>query len=292
MILFDADRAVFGENHPLGRPQIGTPESLARLTLETLHKTREELLIRPWGFAVGNISENLRTQLTEKFNDHYSSFTLHNGQRASFPPRKVPPNNIITSVAKEDANAYLCINIVIKSDPNIIGLIRFSNALMGESYGSRMFTILRDQKAFGYIVGSTLKLISDEIILRYYMETKPSRAEEALDTLTEIIVDIGQEEISEQEYNMTRDFLLGQLDISFDNSREIAARIINRATHGLVPNVEMGYEEIQRVSSEEILTTWKKLLSPNNFSLAIVGNIEPENIEKKWKNKTFSNQDK
>ena len=82
MILFDADRAVFGENHPLGRPQIGTPESLAQLTLETVHKTREELLIKPWGFAVGNITKNLRTQLTEKFDDHYSSFSLFNDLKA------------------------------------------------------------------------------------------------------------------------------------------------------------------------------------------------------------------
>jgi predicted Zn-dependent peptidase len=288
MLIFDADKAVFGENHPLGRPQIGTPESLAQLSIEKIHEVREDLLIKPWGFAVGNIPKPLETQLKQKFNDFLSTSIPSNVKQTPFPKRQVPSKHIIASLAEEDANAYLCINMVMKADPSLIGLSRFSSAVLGESYGSRMYTILRDQKAFGYINGSALKLIDDLLILRCFMETNPSRTEEALASLSEIIISLSKEEISEDEYATTRDFLLGQLDLSFDNSRLIASRIINRVVHGLSPNIEIGYEEIKSVTSEEIFSTWRKFISPDRFSLAIVGNIDPTKITEKWKKTTLS----
>jgi len=288
MLLFDADKAVFGETHPLSRPQIGTPDSLSKLSIETIQNTQQDLLIKPWGFAVGNISQKLKTKLKQKFQEYLSTTESFSKKLKPFPKREVPSKNIVTSLAKEDGNAYLCINVITKSNPNIIGLARFSSALLGESYGSRMFTILRDEKSFGYITGSALKLIDDSLVLRFFMETKPSRTEEAIGTLTEIIIGLGKEEISITEYNKTRDFLIGNLDLSFDDSRRIAARIINRAVHGLSPNIEKGYKEIQSVTSEDVLSTWKKLRSPDKFSLAVVGNIDPLKIQERWRNTQIS----
>ncbi len=288
MITLEADKAVFGEKHPLGRSQIGTPESLAQLSLDEIHRTQKELLIKPWGFAIGNIPKILQTQLRQKFDDFLTSSISSNIKQTPFPKKQVPTKHIIASLAKEDANAYLCLNIVTKADAKLIRIIRFSSAVLGESYGSRMYTILRDQKAFGYINGSTLKLLDDLLILRCFMETNPDRIDEALDTLSEIILSLGKEEISKDEYDTTRDFLLGQLDLSFDNSRQIASRIINRVVHGLSPNIEIEYNQIKKVTSKEIFSIWRKFISPDKFSLAVIGNIDPKKIEEKWQNLTLS----
>ena len=289
MLIFDADKAVFGETHPLGRSQIGTPESLKRLTREDLNKTHQELLVNPWGFAVGAISDDLSEQINNKFSEFFSIINAKTQKFQEFPQRTVPQNHLIASSAKEDGNVYLCVNIVTEAKPNIIGLARFSSALLGESFGSRMFSILRDQKALGYITGATLKLLDNMMILRCFMETSPKRAEEAIDSLVELLIDIGKEEISQEEYNNTRDFILGQLDLAFDDSRSTASRIINRRIHGLSPYIESGYKEIQVVTSERLHSWWKKtLLHPENFSLAITGDIDTIKIQEKWKSNTYS----
>ncbi|MFX0085733.1 MAG: M16 family metallopeptidase [Candidatus Hodarchaeota archaeon] len=288
MITFEADKAIFGENHPLGRSQIGTPESLAQLSIDEIKLTQKELLIKPWGFAIGNIPKPLQTKLKQKFDEFITGSIPSNIKKTPFPKRQIPPKHIIASLAKDDANAYLCLNIVTKADPKLIRVIRFSSAVLGESYGSRMYTILRDQKAFGYINGSALKLLDDLLILRCFMETSPSRTEEALDTLSEIILSLGKEEISKEEHDTTRDFLLGQLDLSFDNSRQIASRIINRVVHGLSPKIEIEYDQIKKVTSKEIFSIWRKFISPEKFSLAAIGNIDPMKIEKKWQNLTLN----
>ncbi len=288
MLIFDADKAVFGETHPLGRSQIGTPESINQITLDNLHETHQKLLVSPWGFAVGAISETLQSQIDQEFSNFLSSQNFEPKKTHSFPQKTVPPNNIIASSSKEDGSVYLCVNIISDIKPTTIGLARFSSALLGESFGSRMFSILRDQKAFGYLTGATLKLLDTALILRCYMETNPTRTEEAIDSLVEIISDLGKNPVSEEEYNTTRDFILGQLDLSFDDSRALTSRIINRGVHGLSPTVESRYKEIETVKTEDIHSLWKKLLHPKNFSLAIIGDMDPTKIQENWKNKTFN----
>jgi predicted Zn-dependent peptidase len=289
MLLFDADKAAFGETHPLGRSQIGTPDSLNQLTKDDLQKTHQKLLVNPWGFAVGEISDTLLAQINQKFSEFSATLENKIQKPQSFPPRAIPPNHLISTTTKDDGNVYLCINIIIEMKPSLIGLARFSSALLGESFGSRMFVILRDQKAFGYITGAALKLFDNILVQRCFMETSPKRSEEAIDSLVEILVDLGKEEISLEEYNTTRDFILGQLDLAFDDSRQTASRIINRKVHGLSPHIESGYEEIQGVTSELLQSWWNKtLLQPKNFSLAISGDIDSSKIEHTWKGKTYS----
>jgi predicted Zn-dependent peptidase len=288
LLLFDADKAAFGA-HPLGRSQIGTPDSLNRLTKEDLLETHQKLLVNPWGFAVGSISDTLHKQINQKFSEFSATLSDKIQKPQSFPPRNVPPNHLISTATKEDGSVYLCINITIEMNPNLIGLARFSSAVLGESFGSRMFTILRDQKAFGYITGATLKLFGNILVLRFFMETSSKRTEEAIDSLVEILIDMGEKKIAVEEYNTTRDFILGQLDLAFDDSRQTASRIINRKVHGLSPDIESGYDEIQGVTPEEIQSWWNSsLLRPAHFSLAIHGDIESSNVEQNWINRTYS----
>jgi predicted Zn-dependent peptidase len=290
LLLFDADKAVFGENHPLGRSQIGTPDSLNQITKEDLQETHKELLVNSFGFAVGAISDALHEQIDHQFSKFASTLEFDIQKPQSFPQRKTPPNHLILTPIEQNGSVYLCINIITEMKPDLIGLARFSSAFLGESiFGSKMFKILREQKAFGYVVGSTLKLFDSILIQRCFMETTPKRAEEAIDTLVNILIEMGQKEISNEEYTTTQDFMLGQLDLAFDDSRQIASRIINRKVHGLSPFIESGYDEIEKVTSKDILTWWKgTLLQPKNFSLAISGDIKSSNIEQNWKNRTYS----
>ncbi|UCE12653.1 MAG: insulinase family protein [Candidatus Heimdallarchaeota archaeon] len=284
LLLFDADKAVFGENHPLGRSQIGIPETLNQITQEDLQETHQELLIKPWGFAVGAISSDLHKQLDKKFHEFISSQKDTVQSLQTFPARSVPPSHIVASPSKEDGSVYLCVNIITDSSPSYIGLARFSSALIGESFGSRMFTILRDQKAFGYLTGASIKLLDNVMVFRYFMETSPNRTEEAIEALLEVITDIGKKEISQKEYNTTRDFILGQLDLAFDDSQLAASKIINRGVHGLPPNIEAGYEELQAVTTKKLNQWWKKsVINPDNFSLAITGDINIPRVQDKWK---------
>jgi zinc protease len=281
MLVFDADRAVFG-SHPLGRSQIGSEESLNQIQLEDLQRAHQNIIIEPWGFAIGGMSNELNQIIKRKLHGFLSKQEYKKSAIASLPEQIVKPMNLITSPNPEDRNAYLCVNIKTQITPEIMGVARFSSALLGESFGSRMFKILRDQKAFGYITGANIKLLDQSLILRCFMETSPKRAEEALDSLLELILDLGRKQVSENEHQTTSEFILGALDLSYDNARGLASRIINRKVHELSSKLETSYEEIRGVKPGPLLEWWKTILKPQNFSLAVSGKIIPALLESKW----------
>jgi zinc protease len=287
LLMFDADKAVFGETHPLGRSHIGTVESLNQLTLDTLHSNHKLLLFNPWGFAVGAISEDIKRKISVSFRKFFNSYKVDKNQKLEISDSNVPPKNSIFSPDEEVNNSYLCINISTKVDKSNIGIARFSNALLGESFGSRMFSVLRDQRGFGYLTGASLKLLGSQLIIRCFMETNPSRTEEALTSLLEIIADLGRNPITKEEYNTTRDFILGGIDLSFDDSRTIASKLVNRSVHGIDPNIESGYEEIQSVTIEKVISWWKTILCPEKLSLAASGAIKPDIIRNFWEKQSL-----
>ncbi|MHA1215042.1 MAG: M16 family metallopeptidase [Candidatus Hodarchaeales archaeon] len=281
LLFFEADRAIFGQDHPFSRPQIGSLDSLNTITKEDLHTLQKDFLVKPWGFAIGFIPSEVKNKLHQSFTDFFNNHSSRQNVN-SIKPYNTIQKNFVSSPSTNDENVYLCLNICLKADPNEVGFLKFSSGLLGESFGSRMFSILRDKYSFGYIAGSTLKLLSDRFILRCYMETSPKRATEAISSLLDLINDLGQKKISEEEYKTTRDFLLGNLDLSFDDARTVSSKIINRRVHDLSPDIDDGYKEVNSVNREKLHLWWKKILRPENFSLSLSGNFDANGALEKW----------
>ncbi|MHA1973646.1 MAG: M16 family metallopeptidase [Candidatus Hodarchaeales archaeon] len=281
LLYFEADRAIFGDKHPLARSQIGNMESLNTITREDLVHLQKNFLVNPWGFAIGSIPNDIKTELNQSFSEFLANYTQKRDIKQIKPYEKIK-KNFVSSPSMNDNNVYLCLNICVNSDPDDIGSLKFSSGLLGESFGSRMFSILREKYSFGYITGSALKLLSDRFILRCYMETKPDRVTEAIKVLLELIKDLALKEISVEEYQTTKDFLLGNLDLSFDDARAISSKIINRTVHGLDPDINIGYKEINSVDREGLHSWWKKILQPENFSICLSGNFNVKDTLETW----------
>jgi len=284
LIFFEADKAVFGEKNPYSQSLIGNLESLKSISSENLHNIMPDLLIEPWGFAIGYLPKEFGKKIAEKIGSQLAVGKSKILIKKDNFSKQIKPKRLITSSTKEDENAYICLNLAIDMQASKLGCIRFSSGILGESYGSRMFSVLRDKKAFGYLTGSVIKLLANKIILRCFMETKPSRATEAIESLIGLISNLVEKEISTTEYKTTKNYLLGMQDLSLDDSRIIASRIINRKVHGLTPNIKASYKEIEQVTPKKLHKLWKSIFKPENLSLAISGDINPKEIENYWRN--------
>lgn len=284
LIFFEADKAVFGEGNPYSQSLIGNLKSLKSISSENLHQILPDFLIEPWGFAIGYLPKDIRKKLDEKILSRLIEDKSKLTTKKNNTSGQMVHKRLITSSTKEDENAYICLNIAIDMQTSRLGCVRFSSGILGESYGSRMFTVLRDKKSFGYLTGSVIKLLANKIILRCFMETKPVRATEAIESLTDLIYDLVEKEISITEYETTKNYLLGMQDLSLDDSRIITSRIINRKVHGLSPNIKDSYKEIEQVTPKKLHKLWQSIFKPENISLAISGDIDPKEIENHWQN--------
>ncbi|MFW9777692.1 MAG: M16 family metallopeptidase [Candidatus Heimdallarchaeota archaeon] len=281
MLFFDADRAIFGPNHLLGRSQFGDEESLSKIGIEDLSSTLSKFRENMFGFLVGNFNRTILSKVQQKF-EEFSPRKLPISEQTKFPKRKNGKKVAVLSPVPSDQNAYLCLNVTTTATPLNVAMCRFSSALLGESYGSRMFRVLRDELGLGYITGSNMSVINDNLILRCFMETNPARVGEALGRLADLIVDLGRKPVSKREFETTKDFLINGLDLDFDSCLGITGKMINRRIHGLEESVESIYAEIQRVDPKELTLWWKDILAPENFSLAASGNINPSVLNEQW----------
>lgn len=249
MLFFDADKAVFGSTHPLGRSQIGDEESLSNMRVDDLHTTLTNFNKQPWGFLVGKFDQAILSKVQTKF-DAFSPPRPPSGHQTHLPDRQKANKVAVISPVPSDRNVYLCLNITAKATPINVAFCRFSSALLGGSFGSRMFTILRDQLGLGYIVGSNLSILDDTLIVKCFMETNPARVGKALDRLTDLVLDLGRTPVLQREFDITRDFLINGLDLDFDSCIGITAKMINRKVHSLDESIDSIYAEIQRVDPE------------------------------------------
>ena len=282
LLLLEADKAIFGKSHPFGRMVIGDPTSLNQINDAVIAETHKKSINNPLGIAVGNFTKTMKQKLVETFKEKILDLEKTKGLAPLVSTPKLAQGNIITSIDRNSENTYICINVTTEVSKNTIGVARFSSSLLGESFGSRMFTELRDKRGLGYIVGSSLNLIDKFITIRCYMETSPNRAIEALKVLFGIILDLSKNQITSTEYQTTKEFILGSLDLTYDNSQMIASRILNRQIHGLSPNLTESYKEIKEVTPKQLNQFWKNIEETGTINCAVVGNFAEERMVEKW----------
>ncbi len=282
ILLLEADKAIFGQNHPFGKMVIGDPTSLKKVDTLVVAKTHRKLIKDPFGILVGNFSKKMEQRISTSFNEKILDLEKSKGSTLPISRPKLTQGNINTSVNRNDGNVYICINVTTDVSKDRIGLARFSSSLLGESFGSRMFAELRDKRGLGYIVGSSMNLVDKYLTIRCYMETSPNRAIEALGALFEIIFDLSNNEITPTEYHTTKEFILGSLDLTYDNSQMIANRILYRQIHGLSPNLDDSYTEIREVTPKGLNQFWGNIKETGNLSCAVVGNFDEVDVTDKW----------
>lgn len=88
--------------------------------------------------------------------------------------------------------------------------LRLASAALGEGFGGRIFTILRDQKSLAYALGSSLhpyRLGGHQIL---YIGTKPTTIEEAHAGLLEEADYLKRVLLNEEELNRAREYVIGK----------------------------------------------------------------------------------
>jgi len=148
----------FWEGHPLGRPILGTKETVEALTVEGLRRyfggvyTAPNMIIA----AVGNIEHQQVRDIVERA---FGSVPSENWQLSDAPPRVVP-RIIIRN--KELEQSHVCLGTSSYQQDH---KDRYSsyvlNTILGGSMSSRLFQNVREKRGLAYAVFSGLSAYRD-----------------------------------------------------------------------------------------------------------------------------------
>ncbi|WP_458413854.1 M16 family metallopeptidase [Schinkia sp. CFF1] len=212
-------KATYGD-HPLAYPILGTEETLATFTGDTLrnyvdqHYTPDNVVIS----IAGNVEETFISKVEKYFGNYESTHKR---------PAYTAPSIIDEKIArrKDTEQAHLCIgfNGLELGHEDIYSLVVLNNVL-GGSMSSRLFQDVREAKGLAYSIFSYHSAYLDNGILAIYGGTASNQLDVLFETVQTTLSTLKQNGITEKELNNSKEQLKGSLMLSLESTNSRMSR--------------------------------------------------------------------
>jgi len=261
----------FWENHPLGRPILGTRDTVESLNAELLRRyfgqayTARNLIVS----AVGNLEhERVRDLVAEKFGSMPSS-----GDRAGEQAPQVVPKIVIRN--KELEQSHLCVGVSSypqSHDDRYASYVL--NTLLGGSMSSRLFQNVREKRGLAYAVFSGLSAYRDAGSFTVYAGCANEAVSEVLDLIVEELRGVKQKPAADAELRRAKDHLKGSLMLGLENT---ASRMSHLARQEIYFDRQFGLDEalagIEGVTLDDVQRVARDLFQNASFSATVLGHV-------------------
>jgi predicted Zn-dependent peptidase len=263
----------FWEGHPLGRPILGTPETVESFTTESLRRyfkgayVASNMIIS----AAGNLEhQQLRDLITRAFADLPAS-----GEPFTEDPPAVVPQVITRTKELEQSHVCLGTNSYPqKHDDRYVSYIL--NTLLGGSMSSRLFQNVREKRGLAYSVFSGLSAYRDAGNITIYAGCANQAVGEVIDLCVEELRTLKRELVPGTELVRAKDHLKGSLMLSLENT---ASRMSHLARQEIYFDRHFGLDEtlagVQRVTVEDLQRVASDLFSNGSLAATVLGPAVP-----------------
>jgi predicted Zn-dependent peptidase len=263
----------FWPEHALGRPILGTPETVRSFTRELLFDR-----FRAWFApnrlvitAAGNLTHDRLLALVEREFAAIPSGLALDGDRA---PRTGAP--ILLERKRKLEQVHICIGV--PSYP-LAHERRFAmavlNNLLGGGMSSRLFQNIREKQGLAYAVFSELNPYSDTGMLSVYAGTALETSAQVVDLVMQEFRELKASPVSEAELRRAKDHLKGSLMLSLEST---SARMSNLARQelyfGRFQTLDEILASIEAVTREEVQAVAREFFRTENVAVTVLGDLD------------------
>ena len=265
-------KRVFGA-HPYARPTEGEHETLDALACQDLKAMAGETLARGnlCIAVVGAISADRAAKLIDDL-------------FADLPPQ--PALAAIPEAAFAGLGGQEVIDLDVpqstirfgrpalkRDDPNYMASIVLTHVLGGGTgLSSRLFREVREKRGLAYSVSASVATLERASYLYGGTTTKNERAHESLEVIRAEILDMAHGNISEEELEKGKKYLIGSYPLRFDTSTKIAQQLVHMQIDGYGREwlVERN-AEVAAVTPAQARHTAERLFGDGALSVTVVG---------------------
>ena len=275
-----SDEAVFGE-HPLGRPVIGSEESVRGMGRDTLHAFWQGQYTTPRMIvaAAGNLRHG---ELVELVSTALAAATARAraatpaGPRRLAPALLVPgPRLVLRPEDTEQAHVLLGVPGLSRHDPRRSALSVLNTAL-GGGPSSRLFQQVREQRGLAYSVYSSSVSYADAGAFSVYAGCAPERLEEVVTVIQDVLSEVAAHGLTPAEVTRAQGNLRGGLVLGLEDTPSRMNRIgRSELDYGHQRTVTDSLDRITAVMPADVAALAGELLSLP-FTAAVVGPFDDE----------------
>ncbi|HBT47807.1 MAG TPA: peptidase M16 [Peptococcaceae bacterium] len=255
--------------HPLGRAILGTYSSIQDLQRGGIYKYYQDHY--RGGRIVLAAAGNFRTrELEDKLAEAFGGRPLAGGEVSCCPPEE---RAAVSVNVKETEQVQICIGVPgLAQDHPDIYVLQALNNILGGGVSSRLFQLVREDRALAYSVYSYHAGYSDSGLFTVYAGTSPAGAPEVIRLILEQMAFIKQKGVTEAELKRTKDQIRGNLLLGQENVSQRMSRLgRTELCLGRVVTVEETIERLNEVTVEDVQRVARQLFAPRRLSLTTLG---------------------
>jgi predicted Zn-dependent peptidase len=274
------DEAIFGE-HPIGRPVIGSEESIRRMTRETLHDFWRGQYTAP-RMVVAAAGSLVHEEVVELVATALSAASARAGAATPVPPRRPAPAELVVGprlvLRPEDCEqAHLMLGVpgLSRHDPRRTALTVLNTAL-GGGPSSRLFQQVREQRGLAYSVYSSLAAYSDTGSFSVYAGCVPERLDEVAVVVRAVLAAVAADGLTPAELARAQGNLRGGLVLGLEDTPSRMNRLgRSELDHGRQRSVIESLDRITAVTGEQVAALARELLAAP-LTATVVGPYDSE----------------
>jgi len=262
----------FWTSHSLGKPILGTPETVSAFTRTTLDGwfrrwyAPNHLVIT----AAGHLSH---AQLVELVAERFAKLSPSDNGSADSTPQPTP--HITLRAKRELEQVHICLGVPalpLADDRRFA--VSILNNILGGGMSSRLFQNIRERQGLAYAIFSEMNSYRDAGVLSVYAGTSMETAGKVIRSVLEEFRRLKDEPLSDAELRRAKDHIKGATLLALEGS---SSRMNSLARYHLYFNRHFTTEELiamlERVTADEVQRIADEFFAPERLAASVVGNL-------------------
>jgi predicted Zn-dependent peptidase len=276
-VIFDLfTRSVWGD-HALGRSTLGTGDVILGMSRDRFlsfmkrYYTPDNIIIA----AAGHLKHEAIVEQAERLFGRL--------EKSSPGPELQAPDSSVNHLIrhKDCEQIYLCLgtNGLSQRHEDKYKLLVL-DSILGGSMSSRLFQEIREKRGLVYTVCTFLNTFAHAGLFGVFAGTSNGNLASVMDLILSILEGIRKNGITGEELIRAKEHIKGAIYLALESTTNRMVRLAkSESYHGrLIPHEEV-IEEIMAVSEGDVNDLASRLLSPEAFSLAVLGPVSEAESE-------------
>jgi predicted Zn-dependent peptidase len=262
----------FWAPHALGKPILGTPETVSAFTRSSL-----EEWFRQWYApnhvvitAAGHLSH---AQLVELVAERFAKLSPSAQGTADSTPRPTP--HITLRPKRELEQVHICLGVpALPFTDDRRFAVSLLNNVLGGGMSSRLFQNIRERQGLAYAIFSEMNSYRDAGMLSVYAGTSMETAEQVIQSILQEFRHLKEEPLDDEELRRAKDHIKGATLLALEGS---SSRMNSLARYHLYFNRHFTPHELitmlERVTAAQVQQIARQFFTPERLAASVVGNL-------------------
>jgi predicted Zn-dependent peptidase len=276
-LIHDLFAEALWKGHPLGRPVLGTRETITSVSRDQVKRFYDRLYEPPHFViaAAGNLRHDELCALVESHMETGPKISTAQAPRvrAGGDIPAVAKAMLVKHRSTEQAHIVLGTSGLSRKDPKrfALGVV---NSALGGGMSSRLFQEIREKRGLAYSVYSYHTMFAETGLFAIYAGTTPSKAQEVLQIARAEMRDIAGGGLTDEELERAKGHLKGSLVLSLEDTSGRMSRIgRSEISHGEILTVDEVLARTDAVTPEDAERVARDVFG-RPMALTVIGPFE------------------